>query len=82
MSVNRGMDKKTCGMYIQWNITQPEKEQIMPLYIVLNVVNRHFWILIFNTKHIMIMLLQTLHKSEIMSWIYIAYIVFLPNKSN
>lgn len=54
----------------------------MPLYIVLNVVNRHFWILIFNTKHIMIMLLQTLHKSELMSWIYIAYIVFLPNKSN
>ena len=25
-SIDRGMDKKRCGTYIQWNITQPEKE--------------------------------------------------------
>ena len=55
------------------------KVQIMPLYIVLKVVNRHFWILIFNTENTLTMLLQTLHRSGLMAGIYVAYTIFLPN---
>jgi len=30
MSIDKWMDKKRCSIYIQWNITQPKKNEIMP----------------------------------------------------